>query len=223
MKGHSELKQKGGWEGLPEFIQCQLTRPLPGAMAQSRFAPELCYGRHSSPPPRGARRAAVLVLLYLQAGRWRLALTVRPETLPTHPGQISLPGGEIETEESVEQAALRELTEELQVGTEGIRLLGRLSDIYVFASNFSVTPCVAVSSSRPRFVPNPAEVANLLEPTLVELFDPQRHGEHQVERGGVLFRAPHIEYQGHLIWGATSMILAELSALLDGETGSTLD
>ena len=201
---------------LPDFIVRQLGLPLPGAGAQSAFAPELSYGRHHLPPPQDARRAAVLLLLYRHAGSWRLPLTLRSDTMATHAGQISLPGGEIETGETVEQAAMRELAEELQVGTDDVKLLGLLSEIYVFASNFAVTPCVAVSPSRPAFLPNRAEVANLLEPTLVELLDPHRRGEHQIERRGIHFRAPHIEYQGHRIWGATSMILAEFLALVDG-------
>ena len=199
---------------LPQRLADRLTRPLPGATAHAEFAAELSYGRHELPAPHNARRAAVLVLLYLDQGNWKLPLTERPRTLATHAGQISLPGGEIEVGESVEEAALRELSEELQVPETGIALLGRLSTIYVFASNFVVTPCVATTSSRPPFRPQPSEVANLLEPTLVHLLAPDHRGWHSIERAGICFRAPHIEYHGHRIWGATSMILAELFALV---------
>ena len=202
-------------QDLRERMFQRLKRPLPGARAQTLFAPELSYGRHQLPPPQDARQAAVLLLLYPEQGSWRLPLTLRPDTLPTHAGQISFPGGEVEGGETVQQAALRELSEELQVGAADLELLGQLSEIYVFASNYVVTPCVALAPRRPQVHPNPAEVANLLEPTLVELLDPRRRGEHQIIRRGVCFQAPHIEYRGHRIWGATSMILAEFLAVVD--------
>src|SRR6266404_6053902 len=100
---------------LADSLAAELRRPLPGPAAQARFAPELSFGRHFGPPPESARQAAVVALLYPSGGGddlsfagWRLPLILRPEHLEHHAGQIGLPGGMIEAEESPAEAALRE-------------------------------------------------------------------------------------------------------------------
>ncbi|HUG69179.1 MAG TPA: CoA pyrophosphatase [Pirellulaceae bacterium] len=145
---------------------------------------------------------------------WHLPLTVRPTAMSSHGGQVSLPGGLIEPGETIEQAALRECCEELGEAGAEVQILGSLSQIYVFATNFLVTPCVAWTPTRPRFEPNPAEVANLLEPSIVDLLNPDRRGSHMIERRGVRFRVPHVVYDQHEIWGATNVILAEFLHLV---------
>jgi len=189
----------------------RLALPLPGRAAQSRFEPEGAAGRHYVPSPT-ARVAAVLVLLYLHEGEWYLPLTLRPETLPDHPGQISLPGGSVEATESLQQAALRELDEELGVPAEGIELVGLLSPLYVFGSNFLVNPLVGVLAGRPAWVPSPSEVAEVIELPLKHLLDASQHGTHTRLFDGATRSVPHIAWQEHRVWGATSMILGELIA-----------
>ena len=194
---------------LPELLRSRLSQQLPGIATCTDFAPELTYGRHQGPAAYDARQAAVLLLLYPGSASWHLPLTVRPAALSSHGGQVSFPGGEIERDETIEQAALRECCEELGEAGDEVEILGSLSEVYVFASNFQVTPCVAWSPTRPRFEPNPAEVANLLEPSLVDLFDPALRSSHVFDRRGVRFRAPYIDFQNYKVWGATSVILAE--------------
>src|SRR5687768_9711616 len=97
---------------------------LPGRAAQAKFEPQLSYGRHFGPAPDNARLAAVMILLFPDGEDWRLPLVLRPVSLTAHGGQIGLPGGAVDPGESSDQAALRELTEELGVGAEGVELLG---------------------------------------------------------------------------------------------------
>lgn len=200
---------------LPRLLADRLKQPLPGKLAQRRFEPELSYGRHYEPPPPDARRAAVVALLYQRHGQWHIPLTVRPQTMADHAGQVALPGGMIEPGEASDAAALRELHEELGVPNEGIELLGRLSDIYVFVSNFSVTPWVAVCREPPTLLPDQREVAEVLDVPLAHLLDPANRGAHQHETRGLQFTAPHVLFAGHRIWGATCMMLAELTALIE--------
>ncbi len=191
---------------LTQRLAGRLAQPLPGAAAQAPFQPELSYGRYFGPPPGGARSAAVLVLLYPQAAPassgadWCLPLTLRPAHLLDHAGQISLPGGAVEPGESSERAALRELDEELGVGTADLEMLGELSPIYLFRSNFLIQPWLAARRTRPSWQPNRAEVAELLEVPLAALCD--RSARRIVERrqGSWSLRAPAFVWGGHEIW-----------------------
>jgi 8-oxo-dGTP pyrophosphatase MutT (NUDIX family) len=194
---------------------------LPGRRGHARLEPELSFGRHAGPPPADARRGAVMLLLYSQEAQgphdnaWCLPLTLRPKTLSAHPGQISLPGGAVDADESTYEAALRELDEELSVAAWGVEPIGELSPLYVYASNFLVSPWLAFVDRRPDFVPNAAEVAEVLEFPLAQLLDMRSYGSHEIQRGGIAIRAPHIQWRKHRIWGATAMILGELAVLLE--------
>ncbi len=154
------------------------------------------------------------MLLYPHAGRWHLPLTVRPLDLPTHAGQISLPGGMVEPGEASREAALRELDEELGV-KEGVEVLGKLSPFYVFVSNSRVTPWVAFTRERPGWRPNPREVQEVLEVPLADLLHPSTFSSFLVEYPHYKFQAPCFAWRGHNIWGATSMMLAELTAIVE--------
>jgi 8-oxo-dGTP pyrophosphatase MutT (NUDIX family) len=197
---------------LPAQLSAQLKQPLPGWSAQVRYQPELSFGRHRGPAPVDARPAAVLVLLYPRDGQWHVPLILRPVHMPDHGGQVSFPGGVIEPGESSRQAALREFTEELGAPVEGLDMLGQLSPIYLFASNFQITPWVAATGEVPSWRPSACEVDRLLEIPLSHLADPRNSGHFERRQRGLAFRAPCFLWESERIWGATSMILAELVA-----------
>ncbi|MCA9167169.1 MAG: CoA pyrophosphatase [Planctomycetales bacterium] len=180
-----------------------------------RHSPRLSYGRHAGPPRVNARPAAVLVLVIPYDQRWHIVLTERQPNLSAHAGQVSLPGGAIEAGESSRQAALREAEEELGVCSHGWQWLGQLSDIYVFNSNFAVTPHVALAESLPDFQPNPAEVAALFQLPLDELISAkQTAGTYLIQRGQLKFSAPCLHWQSRSVWGATWVILGEFIDVL---------
>ena len=199
---------------LSRRIAKQLSRPLPGRKAQSRFAPELSYGRHRGPIAFNAQHAAVLALLYPTEDGWCIPLTLRPEHLPSHASQICFPGGMSENGETSEQTALREFEEELGVAADNVQLIGSLSPIYVFNSNFWVTPLVGVAHAAPQFTPNPSEVAEVVVLSVDTLMNEASYGEHTIDQRSIRFRAPHITCGTHRIWGATSMIFGELIAVI---------
>jgi 8-oxo-dGTP pyrophosphatase MutT (NUDIX family) len=201
-------------ERLPQWLATRLAQSLPGPMVGSRFEPGPRPWRHYEAAPANAREAAVLVLLYPHQGQWHLPLTLRPEHLAAHAGQVSLPGGAVEPGETTAVAALREFHEELGDDSQAIEMLGRLSPLYVQASNFLVTPWVASARRRPRFLANPAEVAEVLEVPLADLCDPGHFGSHERQQPDGVFTAPHFIFQSHRIWGATCMILGELVTVL---------
>jgi len=184
--------------------------PLPGRDAQRMYEPSLSFGRHFAPPPADARPAAVIALLYPNDDGWHIPFTLRPPTMADHAGQISFPGGMIEAGETSDQAALRELEEELGVPGEGIELLGQLTPLNLFVTNFAVTPWLAVLDRRPDIVPCEREVAEVLEVSLTSLLDTTNSAAHDRQHRALQFKVPHFQWQHHRIWGATAMMLAEM-------------
>ncbi len=161
------------------------------------------------------RLGAVVMLLYPIDGALHIVYTKRPETMRNHSGQISFPGGRRDEGETLQEAALRELNEEVGVSAENLTILGQLTKMYVGPSDFLVHPYVAYSAERPNFVINPAEVATLLEVPLPTLLDPSiRLSE---DRKFPLFNnavvdVPYYAVDGHKIWGATGIITGEFLA-----------
>jgi 8-oxo-dGTP pyrophosphatase MutT (NUDIX family) len=187
--------------------------PVPCSQVTS-MSPELSYGRHAGPAPHTARHAAVVLLLFQRNGKWHLPLTERPLTLAHHAGQISLPGGAIDDGESSLDAGLRELNEEL--GFEAPhQVLGQLADCYVFASDFLVTPWV-IATFEPvtDWRPHTREVQSVIEMPLDVLLDEKAIGRLTIERGPLVFHAPCIHIGPARVWGATCIILNELTAVL---------
>lgn len=182
---------------------------------RNRMSPQLSYGRHAGPPPCTARPAAVLLLLYQREGRWYLPLTERPAILLHHGGQICLPGGAVDEGETSDVAAIREMREELGIGDE-VTLLGRLAECYVFASDYVITPWVAVMYALPRWRPHAGEVQRVVEMPLDVLLDDESIGSLTIERGPLEFHAPCFHVGDARIWGATSAILDELAEAIVG-------
>jgi 8-oxo-dGTP pyrophosphatase MutT (NUDIX family) len=109
----------------------------------------------------GRKAAAVaVVLLPDEEGSGCFLLTKRAPTLRSHTGQWALPGGRIDAGESAEQAALRELDEEVGLKLGAGTLLGFLDD-YPTRSGFVITPVVFWAEDPGTLAPNPAEVARV--------------------------------------------------------------
>jgi 8-oxo-dGTP pyrophosphatase MutT (NUDIX family) len=197
-------------------IRLALGRPLPGQVAQMRMSTRPRLGFEARPLGHQPRQGGVLILLYPEDGRIHLPLTRRTETLEDHKGQISLPGGAREGDELLEWTALRETHEELGVAPQSVEILGVLTPLYIFLSDYCITPYVAARPDRPTFVPDPVEVAEVLEVSLAILLDPAiRHEEERVLHG-VTTHVPFYQIGKHKVWGATAMVLSEFVAVLGG-------
>lgn len=194
-------------------LQQAMAAGLPGRAAHRSMAHELAYGRHQGPVPQEARRAAVVAALVPSPEGWVIPAIVRPTTMTHHGGQVSLPGGLIEAGETPPQAALREFEEELGASAADLCVVGALSPVYVFVSGFAITPVLAVAEHPPVYRPSPREVAAVVALPLAALADPACRGRHRIERRGLVFEVPHFAIGAYRVWGATSLILAEVVAL----------
>jgi 8-oxo-dGTP pyrophosphatase MutT (NUDIX family) len=169
-------------------------------------------------PSSTARPAAVLALLFPDPeGLARIVLTERLAYDGHHSGEVSLPGGKSEPADAgPAETALREAEEEvgLDAAAAGVTILGVLDEVFIPVSDFRITPVVACAARQPLLIPNPAEVARILEPP-VTAFLPDAPVE-IVER---VIRDWPLRYGGYRIdglhvWGATARILGQLGAIL---------
>ena len=197
-------------------VEKGLWAPLPATPAQLRMVPEPRPGHKAYFEVEDTcRKAGVLILLYPKDGKLRVLLTRRTESVLHHRGQISLPGGEQHGGESVEATALRETSEELGLDLGAVRVLGRLTPLYIPPSNYCIYPTVAYVASPLEFRPQPDEVAEVIEPPGDHLAAPACSRRETWHSGGEDVEVPFYEFEGHKIWGATAMVLAELLALLE--------
>lgn len=173
------------------------------------------------PGRRNHLQAGVLVPVQWAPADLQVILTERAAHLSNHPGEVSFPGGRPEAEDaSIEATALREAEEE--VGLRGADVLGRLSSIPLYTSDYRLEPFVAEVPADAELVADPAEVAAILRLSVREtLALPTLHGipwEHE----GTRYLSPIFELQDQLVFGGTAHALHELLQVLAPLLGAPL-
>jgi 8-oxo-dGTP pyrophosphatase MutT (NUDIX family) len=159
----------------------------------------------------GGRDSAVLVPLYEDAGgALHAVFTRRRDDLRRHAGEISFPGGRREGEEQLVDTALRETHEEIGLPPAAVQVVGALPPTPTFVTNYAIYPFVGLIEPGFAWVPQATEVAEVLELRLAEVRDGR--GEKRLVRRGITFRTTAFEVSGHVIWGATARIVADLLA-----------
>jgi len=162
------------------------------------------------------RPAAVLVPLFQENGRWRLLFTRRTETLNNHKGQVSFPGGAVESQDSCpEETALREANEEIGLLPGDVRILGRLAQLQT-GSNYLISPVLAYIRWPYDFSPSPLEVSRVFSIPLDWLADSRNWEERPYRSPGgtsarVIFFKP---YDGEVLWGVSARITVDLLKIL---------
>ena len=174
------------------------------------FATRLEMVLKTNPPQRvsirDARDAAVLIPI-IGGIEPTVIFTVRTDTLPSHKGQISFPGGSIDnTDATAEDAALREAKEELGLDMERWRILGELDAVPTFVSGYVIAPFVGWTDEPPILRPNPAEVAEVLEVPVRDLVEDIRRPA-GFSHGGRTFPTEAWIWHDHVIWGATARVV----------------
>lgn len=161
------------------------------------------------------RAAAVLVPFVRRGDALSVLFTRRTENLRTHAGQISFPGGAIETGDADSvAAALRETEEETGIAPALVEPFGFL-DSFETVSGYCVSPVCGFVQGSYVARPDPTEVAEIFEVPLDFILEPERLQRLDFEWQGRVRSTFAFEWGGHRVWGATASILKNLLRRLD--------
>jgi 8-oxo-dGTP pyrophosphatase MutT (NUDIX family) len=200
------------------FLKNGLKKPLPGQLAQKTMSPlPIDPRRFNFNFSESPRRGAVLILIYPDADQAFFPLIKRPIYSGVHSGQIAFPGGKMEPEDKdISHTAVREAWEEVGVLPEDVKLIGQISDLFVPASNFLVSPVIGYCERKPEFIPEIKEVDRIIETPLKQLLALDTRKQKILEMGG-LFKldTPYFDLSNEVVWGATAMILEEFIQVLE--------
>lgn len=192
---------------------------LPGQAVQFKMAPveRLREIQAEALNMADARQAGVMALFYptleLQT---RLILILRKTYKGVHSAQVGFPGGKLEGfDASIEAAALRETEEEVGVSRNSISVIKKLTEIYIPPSNFFVQPFLGITHKTPKFVPEEKEVEALIEVDLNRFMDNSCISTQILTTSYATdLEVPAFMLNGHVVWGATAMMLNEVRELL---------
>ena len=192
---------------------------LPGETVQFKMAPmeRLQELKRVARNQNSAKRAGVLSLFYPSEDfETRLILILRKTYHGVHSAQVGFPGGKLEPEDqNIQDAALRETEEEVGVPRSAISVLKQLTEIYIPPSNFFVQPFLGITTESPKFVPQEKEVEALIEVSLRDFMDDVNIITQTLSTSyAESIEVPAFKLNGHIVWGATAMMLNEVRELL---------
>lgn len=200
------------------YLKDKIAHGLPGKEAQLKMVSATFRERYGDIQPNtDTREGAVLILLYPEEdGNIHLPLIVRPShEKGVHSGQVAFPGGKKEfADADFAATALREAQEEIGLHIEGVQIVGQLSPLYVFASNFMVYPVLAYMTAKPKnLVANPQEVAEIFSVSISHLQNKSTLQKTVISAPQYTFETPYFAVKDKVVWGATAMMLSELVAI----------
>ena len=157
--------------------------------------------------------AAVLIPLVWYDEEWHIIFTRRTDTVESHKGQVSFPGGACdEGETTPEQTALREANEEIGINPNDVRVLGQLSNL-ITITYFRVTPVVGVVQWPVVFRVGAHEVARIFTIPLAWLANSSNRWQFEMPGRSRSLIAYH-PYDGELLWGATARMTVDFLSVL---------
>ncbi|WP_223552082.1 CoA pyrophosphatase [Aestuariivivens sp. NBU2969] len=164
-----------------------------------------------------AKHAGVVALFYPDKHKWtKFVLILRNTYTGVHSAQIGFPGGKLEPQdESLQYTAVRETFEEIGVPIHDIEILRELSQVYIPPSNFYVSPFLGIVNHPPVFKIQEDEVQAVIEVDLQDFLDDNMLITRKVRTSySVAVEVPAFLLNGHVVWGATAMMLSEIKDLI---------
>ncbi len=204
-------------------IKKNLNEELPGANSWAKMAVrsvkdekdnlEILNDWLSKENLKSLKDAAILIALFEKDGEYCFPMIKRPENIKNHPGQIALPGGSKEKEESLERTALREAQEEIGIDPDKVEIIGRLTPIPVPVSGYLVQTYIGIIDEEPNWKLSKDEVADFFILKLSELLDADNEYYEKWNLRGFDAKVPIFKIGDLKIWGATASVLSEFIEL----------
>jgi 8-oxo-dGTP pyrophosphatase MutT (NUDIX family) len=201
-----------------EYVPKLMTAELPAEVSHIKMAPleRIESLKNFDIGLKKPKIAAVMMLFYPKNGITHLVLIVRNSYKGVHSAQIAFPGGKYEAQDEIfENTALRETHEEVGVHPDSMEIIKTFTPMYIPPSDFMVHPFLGISKEEIVFIPDPTEVANIIElPLTVFLSDAIVTDAKLTTSYANDIYVPAFKIEEHIVWGATAMMLSELKDVL---------
>ena len=201
---------------IAEQLKARLKNPLPGNEAhlitRIKTKSEVTFPNTIE----AAIPAAVLILLFPFKDEIQFFLTKRTEDVEHHKGQISLPGGIRENNETLEKTAVRETKEEVGIDPNTIMNLGSLTPFFIPVTGYIVHPFIGWCKEKPSTQVHDVEVNQLFSVSISELLDENILQNEEWNIRGYDAIVPYYNFGECKVWGATAAILSEFKLILKG-------
>ncbi|XP_022822633.1 nucleoside diphosphate-linked moiety X motif 8-like [Spodoptera litura] len=188
----------------------KLSMSLAPEILLSSAARERCISNISELPSFNVRggnpkhTASVLVPVCVDNSEVCLLYTLRSSNLSSHSGQVSFPGGKIDKDETVYDAALREAEEEIGVPAKDINIWTKMNQVQGRDGNMLITPVVGeiMNFDMKKLTPNEGEVADIFTIPMKVFCDTNNHGCYKYNN----YAIPVYNGGKHTVWGITGII-----------------
>lgn len=162
------------------------------------------------------KNASVMLLVYPKNNLAHMALILRTSYNGVHSSQVAFPGGKAEDfDENFWQTALRETEEEIGISASKIEFIKDFTPLYVPPSNFMVYPYMGMCTETLYFVPDPNEVAGIIELSIDDFLNDDILIKKNVNSSYMFdIEVDGFQINDYFVWGATAMVMQELKDLL---------
>lgn len=190
-----------------------------GEQSHAKMSPpyRLELAKRMKEKAKNAKIAGVMALFYPdKRAETHLVLILRKTYKGVHSNQVGFPGGKYEdTDDDLMVTALRETEEEVGVPRDTVNVIKTISPLYIPPSNFMVHPYLGLIDRTPQFIKQDEEVEDILEVHLMDFLDERNVITTNVPTSfNVRVDVPAFKLNGHIVWGATAMMLGEIKDLL---------
>ncbi|KAL4585678.1 hypothetical protein LXL04_010302 [Taraxacum kok-saghyz] len=204
-----------------KFARSQKLLDLSQRFRQSKSASPLSDGRsNQSESFKRPNRAAVLICLFEEDDDIYVILTQRSSKLSSHSGEVSLPGGRTDEEDTDDiRTALREAEEEIGLDPALVDVLTVLEP-FVNKKNMTVVPVVGILWDKQAFnpVPNPGEVESIFYAPLDLFLKDENRRQEEREHEGHKYLLHYFDHETnnrvYVIWALTAGILIATASLV---------
>lgn len=192
---------------------------LPGEVSHQRLAPLMRIQELEKLDIelQNPSRAGVMALFYpTEEGKTNFVLILRKTYQGVHSNQIGFPGGRWEeTDQNMKHTALRETEEEVGIPRKEIKVIREITKLYIPPSNFWVHPFIGFMEKTPALVPQESEIEEILEVDIDHFLDNGNLIEQELSTSyAENIVVPAFSLNGHIVWGATGMMLSEIKEML---------